>query len=449
MPASTGFEFRFGRTGTVREPDAPLRLLVLADLRGGAAADRPPLAERPTIRLDLDNFDAVIARLAPRLATEVGEVRISGLDDFHPDALFGKLELFGALREARARPVPQGADSPLAALLGGSPVATPRKTPQDGIEALLQRVVAPHIVPDTRVQTQAYLGAIDAAIAEQMRQLLHAPAFQGLEATWRGLHWLVSRLELDESLQLHLLDVSREELLADLDPARGLALEQTASHTAIVNRARKQPGEQGWSALIGLHPFGPAPDQMQLLAALGALGSQAGGPFIAAADPALWRRADEHTSWNALRGSEAARWIGLVAPRMLLRSPYGARNEPVDAFAFEELLDASVHEHYLWASGALAFALLLGRSYSLNQGWSFSLGDEREIDDLPSCTRPDRDGEPELVPCAEFFLSDQDAEGLLAAGFMPLLSHRHSNVAMLMRCQSVAAPAASLHGLPA
>lgn len=449
MPASTGFEFSFGRAGQAREPEAPMRLLVLGDFRGDTTADRPPLAERQALRIDLDNFDSVLARLAPQVTTSAGRIRPASLDDFHPDALFRKLELFDALRQARARPAPTGADSPLAALLGGAPAgAAARKAPQEGIEALLHRVVAPHIVPDTAAQTQSYLRAIDAAIAEQMRGVLHAPAFQSLEAAWRGLWWLVSQLELDENLQIHLFDISQEELIADLDPARGITLEQTALYAALVTRARRQPGASaGWSALIGLQAFGRGQDDVLRLAALGALGSHAGGPYIAAAQAGLWRSQDsEPTHWNALRRSEAARWVGLVAPRLLLRSPYGARHEPVDTFAFEEQPDA--HEQYLWASGALAFALLLGRSYRQNEGWSFAPGEEREINDLPACTRPGADGELELVPCAEQFLSDQDAEALVGAGLMPLLSHAHRNVAMLMRWQSIATPSAPLRGLP-
>lgn len=449
MPASTGFEFSFGRAGQAREPQAPMRLLVLGDFRGDASADRPPLAERPTLRVDLDNFDGVLARLAPQVTTAAGRIRLTALDNFHPDALFRSLDLFGALREARTRPAPTGADSPLTALLGGAPTgAAVHKTPQDGIESLLHRVVAPHIVPDTRAQTQSYLQAVDAAIAEQMRGVLHAPAFQSLEAAWRGLWWLVSQLELDENLQVHLFDVSQEELLADLDPARGIALEQTASHAALVTRARRQPGgATGWSALIGLQSLGDTPDELHQLAALGALGSHAGGPYIGAAEAGLWRNPEnEQAQWTELRRSEAARWVGLVAPRLLLRRPYGVRDEPVEAFVFEE--QPRAHEHYLWGSGALAFALLLGRSYRLNEGWSFVPGEEREIDDLPACTWPGPDGEPELVPCAEQFLSDQDAEGLVRAGLMPLLSHAHRNVAMLLRWQSIAAPSAPLRGLP-
>ena len=109
---------------------------------------------------------------------------------------------------------------------------------------------------------------MDAAIEEQMRALLHAPAFQSLEAAWRGVQWLISSLELDENLQLHLFDVTREELLADIVGAQG-KLAQTGVYRALVDRWRNVPGGEGWSSLVGLIDFGPSKADIGLLAALG------------------------------------------------------------------------------------------------------------------------------------------------------------------------------------
>ena len=478
MPASSGHQFNFGPAGArPRDPEAPMRLLLVGDFSGCPAAERTPLGQRRCLRVDLDNLDQVFTRLQPQVETVAGTLKAQSPDDFHPDALFRNLPLFETLREARARPAPSTASansddkgsssntsSPLAALLGGDPTGgtmAPSSSPSSaaaggkgGLDALLHRIVSPHIVPDTASQTEAYLRAVDAAIAEQMRQVLHAPAFQALEANWRGLQWLLSRLELSEQLQVHLLDVTRDELLADLGGTETpVTLEQTASYQVLVNPARRQAGEAGWSAIVGLFQFGLQDADIQALAALGAIASHAGGPLLAGADVAAWQSQedaadDTDSPWHSLRTNTVASWIGLAGPRLLMRLPYGSRQDKVEGFAFEELHGSPEHEHYLWAPAALAPALLIGHGYGINEGWDFSPGDQREIDDLPSCTRMDRDGEPELVPCAEYFLTDRQADRLLDAGLMPLLSHRHRNVAALMRFQSVAQPFASLSGLP-
>ncbi len=449
------FNFDLGRPAAPapRRGGGALRLLVVGDFSARPAGERPPLATRPTHRVDVDNLDQVMARLAPRLETAAGSAGFAQLDDFHPDALYQRLPLFDTLRQARARPPAAAADL-LGSLLGKTAVAgtagaasKPAPASATGIEALLQQVVAPHVLPDTRAQTQAYLNAVDSAIAEQMRALLHDPAFQALEAAWRGVQWLVSSLELDEQLQLHLFDVSRDELLADVVASQG-RLAETGLHRALADRWRGVPGGEPWHALAGLFRFGPADTDIGLLAALGLAASQAGGPWLAEGDPALAGAADDPAlaGWRALRASEAAPWIGLAAPRVLLRLPYGRRTDPVSAFTFEEFNDDGppVHEHFLWGNPALAVALLTGRAFSA-RGWDFEPGDEREIGELPAYSFT-QDGERELQACAEHYLGDEGGNRLLQAGLMPVLSHRHQNAVTVARVQSVAQPARGLAG---
>jgi type VI secretion system protein ImpC len=57
---------------------------------------------------------------------------------------------------------------------------------------------------------------LDTLISSQVNEILHAPDFQKLEASWRGLHFLVSNTECSEHLKLRLLNVTKKELLDDL-----------------------------------------------------------------------------------------------------------------------------------------------------------------------------------------------------------------------------------------
>ena len=442
MPGHFEFDFGFGRAGQPRDDDEPMRLLVLGDFSGKPAAERPPLANRPIARVDVDTLDDVMKRLAPRLSAPSGEIQFAQHDDFHPDRLYARLGLFKGLREARSNPQ-VGSGDLLGRLLGKSPEpTTPVATPADGLDALIRNIVAPYIVKDTSDQSKAYLTAVDAAIEEQMRTLLHAPAFQSLEAVWRGVQWLISSLELDENLQLHLFDVTREELLADIVAAQG-KLAETGLYRALVDRWRGVPGGQGWSVLVGLIDFGPSNSDIGLLAALGLIASNAGGPLLAGADRALaGDDAGELAAWHALRRSEAAPWIGLAAPRVLLRLPYGKGSDPIEAFRFEEFAGQPVHDEFLWGSASLAAALLIGRSFTA-RGWDMELGDEREIGDLPAYTFV-RDGERELQACGERYLTESEIQRLLTAGLIPVASRRDRNAVVVIRFQSASDPPAPL-----
>ena len=444
MPERLTFDVGFGRPGRRREGGDPMRLLVLGDFRGAAETERPPLASRPTQQVDVDTIDAVLRRMKPALTVPAGEIRFEQIDDFHPDRLYARLELFKALREKRV--APPASDEDVSRLLGKTPKAetTAAAAPAaaGGLDALIREAIAPHIVKDTSAQTQAYVAAVDSAIAEQMRALLHHAAFQSLEAAWRGVHWLVSRLELDENLQLHLFDVSRTELLADLAEAKG-QIANTGIYRALVDRWRNVPGAHGWSAFVTLTRFGPSTADIALLAALGLVASQAGGPILGDADEVLAGDNDAALEgWRALRQSEAAPWIALAAPRILLRAPYGSRSDPIESFTFEELVGPPVHDEFLWGDSSLGLALLIGRGFT-DRGWDMQLGEEREIDDLPAYTFT-RNGEREMQACGERFLSEGEMRRLASAGLVPIASRRDRNAVVAVQFQSIAEPSAPL-----
>ena len=102
--------------------------------------------------------------------------------------------------------------------------------------------------------------------------------------------------------------------------------------------------------------FGPSAAELALLAGLGALAASEGAALIgsAAARAGTGRFARRlgrgfsqpvdgkaQARWQAMRASWVAPHIGLVWPSVLSRLPYGAKTQPVSAFAFEEVADAS------------------------------------------------------------------------------------------------------------
>jgi len=444
MPGRMEFELGSTRRGRARDGSTPMRLLVLGDFSGRPVAERQPLATRATHKIDADTLDVVIQRVSPRIQLPAGEVNFRTMDDFHPDALFTRVEVFNALRQARtSQPSTAAVSSDVGRLLG-KPAESPAApvTPTSGIEALIRNVVAPHVIKDASMETKSYLAAVDAATTAEMRAFLHAPAFQSLESAWRGVQWLTSSLELDGPLQLHLFDTTREELIADVVAAHG-TLTETGLYRALVERWRNVPGGHGWSVLTVLIDFTPSAADIGLLAAMGSIASSAGAPLLAGADATLVN-ADETAlaDWRALRRSKIAPWIALAAPRVLLRTPFGRTSDPIEAFAFEECTGEPAPNELLWGSGSLAATLLLGRGFN-ERGWEMEPGDEREIGDLPAYTFT-REGERELQPCAEQILGERQIDSMITAGLMPIASHRDRHAVTAIRFQSIADPPASL-----
>jgi type VI secretion system protein ImpC len=507
MAGKFGFEVNLGaagapRDGLLRRSDK-MRILVLGDFSGRhnrGLETTADLAGRAILPVDLDRFDAVFRRLSPSLslgtsaaATAGLDVKFDELEDFHPDRLYAALEPFGRLRESRARlldpatfeqessrlmegqPSASASTEPgpaagqpsredqaglLQRLIGAPAEPVPRVSSQGVVDGLIRRLVQPHIKPGTSRSPAPYIAALDASSTELMRGLLHDADFQSLEATWRGVRKLVESLELGDELTLHIVDVSKGELLADLETSQGNPL-QSAAHRLLVESSRRGADEQPWSLLVGHYSFGANAADLALLGHLGVIASRAGGPLMAAAEPGLvgcerlseateprqWAFSDPEIekAWNDLRRSPAARWLALAMPRILLRLPYGAKSDPTDSFAFEEFSPSSGHEAYLWGNAALACAQGIAQGF-LDEGSSLSIAGPLELDDLPAHIR-DQDGERRLQACAEFTLPVRVGEELLQRGMTPLLSYGNRNAVRVLRIQSIAEPLHALAGL--
>lgn len=518
MPGRLSFDFSFSKSQHDRSASqrshGPMRILLMGDFSGrssrGMHESGDNLAKRPIMPVDIDNLNATMSRMAPQLHLSMGNstesdvvIDFAQLNDFHPDHLYSKLELFQILRALRVRlddattfsqaaddlqrvvqtqrvAQPTGAiagneydaggedaedvDAMFERLLGkqqgmASPSGGRQTEAQAVIRELIKGVVEPYIVPDAEPFQAQYIAAVDEAISEQMRAVLHHPEFQALEALWRSVHTLASGLETGEDLKLYLLDISKYELEEDIKMAQD-QLEHSQLYHLLVESGAATLGGEPWSVIVGNYTFTTDIEDLSLLASMGAISSQAGGPFIAAADASLlgcksvvntpdpkqwqYENKEAEQNWLAIRQSEVAAWIGLAHPRVLLRQPYGKKSDVLDNFDFEELKPDREHETFLWGNPAFTCALLIGQAYQ-TAGWSMKPGDILDVPDLPAYSY-EEDGEMTLMPCAEAYLTDRAADAMLDRGLMSLVSYRHRNAVHLMRFQSVAEPNTALAG---
>jgi len=172
MPGRMEFEFELGsaRKGRPRDDGTPMRLLLLGDFSGKPAAERPPLATRPTHKVDVDTLDAVMQRIGPRLQIGADEIALRSIDDFHPDGIFRRATVFEALRRTRTNPPSSSVAvaEDLGRLLGKpAEAAAAPKAPAGSIEAMIHDIVAPHIVKGAAADTKSYLAAVDASITAE------------------------------------------------------------------------------------------------------------------------------------------------------------------------------------------------------------------------------------------------------------------------------------------
>lgn len=494
MTTRFSFEVQLGSSVRARSHPAsgPLRVLVLGDFSGNAKTE--PGRNAAPVKIDIDNFDTVMQRLGPVAAVDLnalgaGELTLAfaSLDDFHPDRLYRDLEIVTELRESRERlanPASYAAeaarllgDSPLqkepvddkaseddattvSRLLGGQPAAQDlsRALPlRKDLQQIVHDIVAPHIEAGVGEEQGPLIASVDQAVGEYIRGVLHAPAFQRLEAAWRALHWLVFENEAGE-LEVTLLDIDKPAIQDDFAAAGG-QLQNTQLYRRLVTD-NEGPGTHGYSLIIGDYAFDASEADVDLLAGLGLLAAHAGAPFVASADQALsgcddlehqpdrdaWRDLDEAAQqrWLTLRGSPAAAWIGLAAPRIVGRLPYGKGTDPTDAFDFTELTPNPDHAAFLWVNPAFACAQLIAAAFG-EDGWSMQPGSVLDLADLPLALY-ELAGGSAIKPCAEVCLSESSAQALLDRGVMAFMSYRDRNAVRLAGFRSIATPPQPLAG---
>jgi type VI secretion system protein ImpC len=489
-------------------PDVPFRVALLGDFSHGGAqeahASRPPLSERHPVLIDRDNFDHVLAQWGIELelpihstTAQYARLRIAALDDFHPDRIFAQVEAFRRLDDLRTRlsdpatcaaataelqalthtdttpaagPIaqqPAAAPAPahlppdqlLEHILEASPGHLPAGKPVDVLtdwQGYLRRLVAPHLVPHAPPHQRAVVAQMEAAMREQMRAIVHAPAFQALEAAWRAVFFLVHRLETQSQLQVYVLNVSKAELAADLLSSDDLCA--TALYRLLVPASIGSPGGQPWAVVAGNYTFDHRRTDVEVLGRMAKIAAHAGAPLLAAASPQVvgcasldatpdpddWSPPRDGEAWQALRQRAEAAYVALALPRFLLRLPYGRETDPIQAFAFEELDERPVHDHYLWGNPAFACVYLLAEAFS-HHGWHLRPGVVREIDSLPVHIYH-KDGEARMQPCTEALLTERAVERLLEHGLIPLLAFRGRDVSRLARFHSIASPLQPLAG---
>ena len=489
--------------------DSPFRILLLANLSGGQQMGMGGTIGddlRQPVFVDRDNLDDVLARIGPTLSLpgihpdgSTIEIEFVELDDFHPDRLYDRLELFADLRSLHERlgkpatfaaaaeelrqlgvggrrsdfredsdddrgtaedaPVPTvSGEDLLEQMLGPSEGSTRRvesSREASEFQRILAKVAEPHRIAPDDPRKQELIELVDALIADRMRAILHHPDFRALEAAWRGVHLLTRRIETEANLKIYLLDWAKESLAADLD---GVAsLREASLHKLLVERP---PGSPRWGVVAADYEFAATQPDIEMLGRIAQIAAKAGTPFLAGAsstvfgcpsvaaapDPDDWREPDETAAamWQQLRRLPQASSLGLAAPRLLLRLPYGPESSPLERFDFEEI-PAPRHESYLWGNPSLACVCLLAQTFS-ETGWEMEGRLYRDLTDLPTHVFDD-DGQPRVKPCAEAVLLDRAVERILDSGIMPLQSFVDRGAVRLVRLQSLADPPAALAGL--
>ncbi len=312
---------------------------------------------------------------------------------------------------------------------------------------------APGTVPTATLKQIG--AALDGAIAGTVRSALHHPRFQALERAWTSLRWLTCRIDFRTGIRLHVVAASRAELPRTFH-------ETVAPLAASAREEARVP-----CAILDLDfDLGPDSGDFDDVAALASEAEAAQLPVVAGVRPSLLGvpslsqadgldnlgdllADDDHVRWGALRALEASRWLTLTMNRFLLRTTYGAEQEKVKDFTFEEN-PVGADAEYLWGGPPVVIGALIGASFE-RTGWGTEIvgpDDRGMVGDLAVRPLTLKTGEVVQAPL-ETLLSERRVLELSQGGIIALACRRNADAAFVASAPTVHRASAGEGGRPA
>jgi type VI secretion system protein ImpC len=310
---------------------------------------------------------------------------------------------------------------------------------------------------DTFASINSRVAQIDELISRQLTAIMHSPEFQKLEATWRGLQFLVQNSETSTRLKIRVMNAGKNELLADLEKAT--EFDQSELFKKIYEEEYGTFGGHPYGMIVGDYEFGRHPQDVALLEKISNVAAAAHAPFIAAASSKLFDmdsltdlgkprdlakvfESTELAKWRSFRESEDSRYVALALPHVLLRLPYGPKTKPVEEFNFVEDVDGKDHNRYLWGNAAYVLGQRITNAFSLYSWCAAIRGVEGGglVEGLPTHTFMTDEGDVALKCPTEIAITDRREKELNDLGFITLCHCKGTDYASFFGGQTANKP---------
>lgn len=310
---------------------------------------------------------------------------------------------------------------------------------------------------DTELMINARIAQLDRLISQQLNEVIHHPDFQKLEASWRGLQYLVNQSETGEMVKIRVMNVSKKDLLKDMEKAS--EFDQSTLFKKIYEEEYGMFGGSAYGAFVGDYEFGNNPQDMSLLEKIAGVAAAAHAPFISGASSSMFNldtftelgtprdlakvfQTADYAKWKSFRNAEDSRYVALALPHILMRLPYGQANEPVENFNYEEDVDGTDHSKYLWGNAAYALATRLTDAFSKYHWTAAIRGVEGGglVSGLPVHTFRTDEGDVALKCPTEIAITDRREKELADLGFVPLVHAKGTDYAAFFSVQTTNKP---------
>ena len=155
---------------------------------------------------------------------------------------------------------------------------------QQFVEQVLEGSIT--VSRDTEAMINARIAQIDQLVSRQLNAIMHTPQLQQLEATWRGLKYLISQSETNDKLKIKVFNVTKKELLDDM--RRASEFDQSALFKKVYEEEYGTLGGAPFAAMVGDYQFDRGGQDVELLEHVSHVAAAAHAPFVTAASPLMF-----------------------------------------------------------------------------------------------------------------------------------------------------------------
>ncbi|MGH7462068.1 MAG: type VI secretion system contractile sheath domain-containing protein, partial [Longimicrobiales bacterium] len=136
---------------------------------------------------------------------------------------------------------------------GREPAA--RERGKDLVKRFVEQILdgAIRVSADTEAMINARIAQIDHLLSIQLNEIMHHPELQQLEGSWRGLRYLLSQTETSAMLKIKVINVSKKDLLRDLQ--RAPEFDQSALFKKVYEEEFGVFGGSPFGAMVGNYEF--------------------------------------------------------------------------------------------------------------------------------------------------------------------------------------------------
>lgn len=326
-----------------------------------------------------------------------------------------------------------------------------------GVQALISELLTPKYAQERidKALVDSLISEIDARLSSQIDEIIHAPQFQSLESSWRGLKFVIDRTDFRENIKVEMLNCSKEDLQTDFEDAPEIV--KSGLYRIAYTAEYGQFGGRPYGAIFANYEFSPGPQDVALLQNCAAVAAMSHAPFFAAAGTSFFGESSferlpnlkdlrsifegpQYTKWQSFRESEDSRYVGLVLPRFLLRLPYGDKTVRAKTFSYNENV-VGQHDKYLWGNAVHAMATRIADSFAKFRWCPNIIGPQAggTVQDLP-LHQYEAMGEIQTKIPTEVLISERREFELSEEGFIGLCFRKDADNACFFSANSAQKP---------